>query len=57
MTNHYRVIFEEYMTPLILDKEENGDDTDDHGAGDEDDDDEATVHFQIKSTKCPNFDQ
>ena len=41
----YRVIFEEYMTPLILDKEKNGDDTDDHGAGDEDDDDQAAVHI------------
>ena len=32
------------MAPLILDKEEKGYDTDDHGAGDEDDDDQATVH-------------
>jgi hypothetical protein len=34
------------MTPLVLDKEENADDTDDHGTGDEDDDDQATVHFK-----------
>ena len=33
------------MTPLILDKEKNGDDADDHGAGDEDDDDQAAVHL------------
>ena len=45
MKNNYRVIFEEYMTPLILDKEKNGDDADDHGAGDEDDDDQAAVHL------------
>jgi hypothetical protein len=38
-------IFEEYMTPLILDKEEKGDDTDDHRAGNEDDDDQATIHL------------
>ena len=46
----YRVIFEEYMAPLILDKEKKGDDTDDHGAGDEDDDDEATVHHYSEVT-------
>ena len=33
------------MTPLILDKEEDGDDADDHGAGDADDDHQATVHL------------
>ena len=40
----YRIILEEDMAPLILDKEEDGDDADDHGAGDADDDYEATVH-------------
>ena len=52
---NYRVIFEEYMAPLILDKEEKGDDTDDHGAGDEDYDDEATVHHSSEFTKMNYF--
>ena len=51
----YRVIFEEYMAPLILDKEKKGDDTDDHGAGDEDDDDEATVYHYSEITKIYCF--
>ena len=44
--HHHRVIFEEDVTPFILDKEENGDNTDDHGAGDADDNHQATVHCQ-----------
>jgi hypothetical protein len=52
---YYRVIFEEYMAPLILDKEEKGDDTDDHGAGNEDDDDKATVHHSSEVTKIDCF--
>ena len=47
---YYRVIFEEYRTPLILDKEEKGDDTDEHGAGNEDDDDQVTVHLSSEVT-------
>ena len=39
------------MTPLILDKEEKGDDTDDHGAGYEDDDDQAAVHHSYRVTQ------
>ena len=35
------------MAPLVLDKEEEGDDTDDHGAGDADDNNQATVHLSI----------
>ena len=44
----YRVIFEENMAPLILDKEEKGDDTDDHGAGYEDHDDQAAIHHSYR---------
>ena len=47
----YRVIFEENMTPLILDKEEKGDDTDDHGAGYEGDDNQATIHHSYRVTQ------
>ena len=43
------------MTPLILDKEENGDDTDNHGAGNEDDDDQVTVHVSNEVNKIYNF--
>ena len=43
------------MTPLILDKEEKGDDTDDHGAGYEDDNDQATVHHSSKVTQISYF--
>ena len=46
LLKQYRVIFEENVTPFILDKEENGDDTDDHGAGNADDNHQAAVHFQ-----------
>jgi hypothetical protein len=55
MKNHYRVIFEEYMTPLILDKKKKGDDTDDHGAGDEDDDDQAAVHLSSEVIVLDSF--
>ena len=41
------------MTPLILDKEEKGDDTDDHGKGYEHDDDQATIHHHIGLHKYP----
>ena len=41
----HRVVLEEYMTPLILDKEEEGDDADDHGAGDADDNHHPAVHL------------
>ena len=40
----YRIIFEEYMAPLVLDKEDDRDDTDDHGASNADDDKHAAVH-------------
>ena len=42
----YRVVFKEDRTPLILDKGQDGDDTDDHAAGNEDDDNQATVHLE-----------
>ena len=45
-TKIYRVVFKEDRTPLILDKGQDGDDTDDHAAGNEDDDNQATVHLE-----------
>jgi hypothetical protein len=42
------------MTPLILDKEEKGDDTDYHGAGNADDNHQAAVHFKRECRK-PTF--
>ena len=53
--HNYHVIFEENMTPLILDKEGKRDDTDDHGAGYEDDNDQATVHHSSKVTQISYF--
>ena len=38
------------MAPLILDKEEEGDDTDDHGAGNADHNHQATVHLVFSKT-------
>ena len=43
------------MTPLILDKEKNGYDTDDHGAGDEDDYDQAAVHLSSEFIVLDSF--
>ena len=40
----YRVVFKQNRAPLVLDKGQDGDDTDDHAAGYEDDDDQAGVH-------------
>ena len=42
----YRIILEEYMAPLILDKEEEGDDADDHGAGNTDHNYQPAVHLR-----------
>ena len=40
----YRVILEEYMAPLIVNKEEEGEGDDDEGADDEDHHHHPTVH-------------
>ena len=48
----YRIILEENRAPLILDKEEDADDTDDHGAGDADHNKQPTVHLGFIISNC-----